>query len=89
MEESIKRLIKELVDELPGDLNQFQHWVYFEDDICYVNLIADVYNGATFQVNSLSEELLPNSEKELEWYADKVKDFYAFVSNYIELVQSY
>lgn len=89
MEESIKKLIEELEGELPNDLNQFQHWVYFEEDMGYINLTAEVYNGITYQVNSLSEELLPDVQKELEWYADKIKDFYEFVSNYIELVQTY
>lgn len=89
MEESIRKLIEELIAELPDDLNQYKHWVYFEEDMGFVNLTAEVYNGLTFQVNTLSEEILPDTEKDLEWYADKIKDFYEFVGNYIELVQVY
>lgn len=89
MEESLKRLIEELIAELPDNLNQFQYWVYFEEDMGYINLTADIYNGLTYQVNSLTEELLPEKQEDLEWYVDKVKDFYEFVNNYIELVQTY
>lgn len=89
MEKIIKKLIKKQEKETPSELNQFKHWVYFEEDIAYINLMVEVYNGITYEVDRLFEEILPESEKDLEWYVDKVEDFYEFVNNYIELVQSY
>jgi len=88
MGKELRKLIKGYEEEIPSELNQFDHWIYEDNNnITYLHLTVDVFNGITGEVDSLREELMPIDKKDLEWYVDKIIDFYTFVDRYLGYTQ--
>ena len=87
MKSKIEALVKEKEMDLGSDLNTFSHAIYEVDGSVYVNARSEVFNGITFKIDSPSMNLCPSEKKDLEWYIDKIVDYYNFVLSYLELTQ--
>jgi hypothetical protein len=87
MKNKIEALVKEKEIELKSDLNTFSHAIYEVDGSVYVNAKSEIFNGITYRIDSPSLNLCPSEDKDLEWYIDKIVDYYEFVLSYLELTQ--
>jgi len=87
MENKIRALMKEKEMELESELNTFSHAVYEVDGSIYVNATSEIFNGITYKIDNPSMNLCPSEDKDLEWYIDKIVDYYNFILSYLELTQ--